>query len=188
MTQSENLSLISVVTHLQWISFFFFFFCSTTGVASLGIHTSWAGREPGSDSSLARRWTTPSCLLRLHRDNVCLETQGSGIHWKLSGCQLLAAEEQSEKINTYQTFVAVRIEKKEHKRFLHDTGFFFKGEIVWSCSPAGSASPLWPCRLARLIAETSQSQRSGCRFTGDILTSAGRLNTWELVLKPEVGA
>lgn len=40
--------------------------------------TSCAGGEPGSDSSLARGRTTPSRLLLLHYDEVCLEIQSSG--------------------------------------------------------------------------------------------------------------
>lgn len=61
--------------------------------------TSRGGGEPGPDGSLARGRTTSSALLRLHRDEVCLESQGLGLKTSTvtADCKRASIQELVEK-------------------------------------------------------------------------------------------
>lgn len=158
----------------------------------LSISTSCAGREPGSDSSLARGWTTPSRLLCLHHDEFCSRFCCSGcrdnnVAVRLACCkrtwsinwQLEKRQQGWGRWN--QTAWMLKTELKISKTFTVSPGInlFAKEKKFFDPShlrERSSALTSTPTRLGSTHHWNffCRAKRSGCRLIGNILTSAGR--------------
>lgn len=132
----------------------------------LSTSTSCAGGEPGPDSSLAWGRRTHSLLLCLHHDVVSWDIKKKhtvvtlflrvGCH-RACHISLVARKKLNKPTSSGSIFVVYEAEKYDPPHLL--------GEYVCSDPPLGSTLSL---------TENSQSQRSGCILTSDILTSSGR--------------
>lgn len=134
----------------------------------LSISTSCAGREPGSDSSLARGWRAPSCLLRLHHDEFCSRFCRSGCRDNNVAVRLVCCKRAwsiSWQLEKRHSFNLIKTELKRSNTSTTSpriNPFLFPQKkrnslirLTW-----GNAALLWPPLppvLAQLITETSSS-------------------------------
>lgn len=124
------------------------------------------------DSGLAQRRKTSSRLLCLHHDDVCLENKRKQDRGSRENSEPVTIAGCKTEFENQRYFVKQSLEYFwQYCRFFESKSRRLKPLIHLTCSECVSALSL----LLGLSA-ISQSQRSGCRFTGDILTSAGRPN------------